>query len=774
MPPATPFLQNLLNHRVPQIMGLYLGASWGIIQFIEWTANRFGLSPNLAVFSFVILVSLIPTAFMLAYYHGQPGRDRWTRVERICIPANLLFSAALLFFLFQGQELGATATTIIVQDEDGNQIERAVAKNAFRKNVAIFFFANESADTTQNWLQYGLTEMISIDLSQDIFLSTLTGFHGNHHGFYRKMKEAGFDDGVRLPLTLMKKITEEYHYPYFISGSFDKKDSDYTASILIYETEHTRKIAEQSFSNSSIFNLVDEITRQIKHDLKIPRNRIEGTKDLPVSEITTTYIEAFKTYVLGRNALMFDNNYDKAIPALLQATKIDPSFAYANLWLGNTTFSNNLPEMLSESLQNALKHSYKLQDRDKFMIKRMLYFLDKRMDKVLAVDKMWSELYPDDTKARYHLAWDYRQRKMIDKAIEQYTKILEQDPDQSELIQRIGGLYHEQGELEKALNWYQRYAEKFPKEESAFIAIANLYKTMGKYENARQNYEKALFLGDEESSAALALAILDARMGDFAGADEAFKRLLKTYKDPKRRAGLYYTMRSFYEQRGQYKRALQYFKRGLAEQKRYDQPIELVFQNLGNISLYIKAGEAELAEKIVINAPKEISPPFDQMAKDVGTLWMAIQNKNTEKATSIFTRIERTFKMFEREDLRAYVEYYPGGELQELKGNYELALQSYEKYQKAKPIDMSIHILIGRCHRFLGNLDKAEEHLQKTLEMYPYNPNAHYEMALVLLEMNKREKAIEHLTRALDVWKDADPGAELPTKAKQKLAELRA
>ncbi len=77
------FIESLKERRVPQITGIYIGASWGLIQFIEWLVERYGLSPYLPDFSLVILFSLIPTVVVISYFHGRPGPDKWTKFEII-------------------------------------------------------------------------------------------------------------------------------------------------------------------------------------------------------------------------------------------------------------------------------------------------------------------------------------------------------------------------------------------------------------------------------------------------------------------------------------------------------------------------------------------------------------------------------------------------------------------------------------------------------------------------------------------------------------------
>ncbi len=96
---VSPF-KNLINRRVPQIMGIYLAASWGIVQFVEWIVNRYLLSPNLTDLALVILLSLIPSSLIVAYYHGRPGRDRWKKTEKVGIPFNIAITIFLVLFFF--------------------------------------------------------------------------------------------------------------------------------------------------------------------------------------------------------------------------------------------------------------------------------------------------------------------------------------------------------------------------------------------------------------------------------------------------------------------------------------------------------------------------------------------------------------------------------------------------------------------------------------------------------------------------------------------------
>ena len=185
-PTRTSFIKDLLSRRVPHILGGYLAASWIILEFMDWLARRYPISPHLVEFCMVALAAMIPTVFLLAYFHGKPGPDQWTRVEKIGIPTNLVVTILLLVFVFHGRDLGATTTTVTLMDEQGQQIERSIPKSEFRKKVAVFSLENESGDTTLNWLMHALPDMLRYDLMQDIYLDITSVFE-----FYEDLRDAG-------------------------------------------------------------------------------------------------------------------------------------------------------------------------------------------------------------------------------------------------------------------------------------------------------------------------------------------------------------------------------------------------------------------------------------------------------------------------------------------------------------------------------------------------------------------------------------------------------
>ncbi|MCP4215339.1 MAG: hypothetical protein GY765_11825, partial [bacterium] len=215
-----PFFSDLVARRVPQVMGVYFSSSWGIIMFIDWLTKRYLLSPHLVELALVILASLIPSTLLVSYYHGKPGRDNWRNLEKVAVPLNFLLAFMLIFMIFSGKDLGRISKKITVQDEAGKQIERSIPKAGYRKKVALFYFDNKSGDTSIDWMQYGILNMLEMDLAQDLFMDTKSpntvGLVETNFYYLEKITTAGYTDGIALPLLLMKKIAEETYMDYFL------------------------------------------------------------------------------------------------------------------------------------------------------------------------------------------------------------------------------------------------------------------------------------------------------------------------------------------------------------------------------------------------------------------------------------------------------------------------------------------------------------------------------------------------------------------------------
>jgi tetratricopeptide (TPR) repeat protein len=730
--------------------------------------RRYLLSPHLVSFSLVTLATLIPAVIILAYFHGRPGRKRWTMTEKIGIPSNLVLTVFLLVFLFQGRNLGATTTTISLVDEQGKKIERQVPKSEFRKKLVVFSLDNESGDSDLDWLSHALPDMLRYDLSQDIYLNI-----SSLYDISEDLRDEGYPDANAIPMTLKRKITSERYMDYFTAGQILKSDRQPSVRMSLYDTRTAKLVAENTFTGNDIFSLVDEISFWLKKSLEVPDVHIANTTDLPVSEIMTASLPALKSLYRGLDEYVLKDNREEGLRLTREAAETDTTFAYAYIRLyAFNLFSTRMEEAM-QALMSVMKYLHKLPEHTRFGVKHDYYYQIKQ-DPEMSMDvaRNWAELYPDDIQAHEVLAARYMILNQKENELAEYKEILHLDPGQYDYILKIGELSGDQGRFDEALKYYTIYADKFPNSPKSYSSLGRLCFTYGDYEQARSYYNQALLIEPGDISIRLSLANVNIELGEFSKALDNFNEILADCDSPQERYAVYRQMEDYFFLRGQLDRGIEAMELKISEQEKYDDPVEILSNRIDAAERYAKAGMTDKAMEIMESIEKQLQPPFDYLVP-FGYLFLYLELGDKDNLEKYLPVVEKYTKERELWIYQIYL-FYVRGRLYELKGDYDLALLQYDKALALEPVNKSLHFYIGRCYRMLNDWKKAEKNLLELLQVHPYWPEKLSELGFIYAAWGRNDKAREYLTKALAVWEDADPGFQPAKKAREKLAETEA
>jgi len=763
-----PFFKDLWQRRVIQITGIYLLMSYLVKIGIGFMVKEYMLSPHLTNLIWYILLSLIPSILLISYFHGKKGVSKWTKIELIGLPLNIIAAVLVLVFIFQGKDLGAITTKLTVQNEDGVKIEKLVIKNEFRKKIFIFNMENISGDTSLDYLQYSIPAMMVHDISQDILLTP-----ENAMIIYSKMVDAGYENGVGLPLTLMKRFAEQRNMNYFMFGYLDKDKDEYILSVKLYDTKLIRLISEFSLQDKSPFDLVDQLSIEIKKAMGLPESHISETVDLPVSEIFTASEKALYYFSLSMKENVL-KNWAENVRLLELAIQEDSDFALAYVVLtisylniGDIDAARNTLEYVRETLL------YKLPERQQFIVKYVYYVLGQQPEKALAIVKMWVDLYPDDLMAHSTLAERYTVRNMFEEAINEYKEILRIDPEQYQYISTLGDFYLQLGNFDSSLIYYQQYAQKLPQQAKSYRNLGDYYSLLGDNELARENYETALLMADGSEKVPLKTDLADILLntGKFDLAFEQYLDVLRISKSARDSGGVYNALEKYYLIKGQADKSLEFYELKLAKYKTILAPKNLMVFRVFTIDSYVYAGELDRAFEILEEIAGKLDPPLDNIVP-FGYMTIYAETGDTEKALEAISGAEDLIKGFGEEVLMANI-YYSQGKLNELLGEYQTAIDYYHKYLVTNATSYFVHSSIARCYRQLQDFQKADEEIQISLKHLPFNPTCNYEAALLYFETGEEETGMEHLEKAVDIWKDADSDYEKAAIAKEKLSSLK-
>ncbi len=762
-------IKDLLGRRVPQILGLYLGAGWVIVEFVNLLVDRFALSPHLIEFCLVVLASLIPTVMMLAYFHGRPGRNDWATLEKVGIPANLLAAAMIVGFFFSDKHLGAATTTVMVETEEGRTVERVIPKSEFRKKVALFYFDNESGDTTLDWLSSGMVYGLQMDLMQDLYVQ-----FSDQHKLREEVESAEYPEGRSLPRTLKANIASRLHQDYFIDGSFTRESGALAVTASVYETRRQKLLARNTMTGDDVLGLIDRLSVQLRRDLGIPDRHIEDTSDLRIADLLTHSRAVFELQARAFESL-YANDWGRLMSLMERAVELDPTSAISHYFLSIAYLVSNRKEEADREAERTMEFIYRLPELWQYYVKLYYYdAIEEDARKRFAVAKLMVDLYPDDIEVRVQLAEEYLRRDELDKAIAEYESILEIDPTQYEYLRSIGYAYRREGKLDQALEYFQRYAKARPGDYAAFQALGDLYAARGEHALAEEQYERAQIVDPENVDILNRLGTVAYNQGRLDESRRLHERSLELAKSARERAAAYAALSYHHQARHYINKAIEYKELEWAEREKFE-PRPMVLSNwiLQDLELYVWARRADRAFEIIRDAERELAAPFTAVIPSA-YLQVYLELEDTAKAAEALAEVERLAEErqlgFVRDDLLA-----ARGWIEELRGDCRRAIESYEAALKLEPQDVTRHRSLGRCYRKLGRLAEAEAELRKNLKVTPYNPKTHYELALVYADRREPRRAVEHLRVALRVLEGADSTTcETLQKARAKLAELEA
>lgn len=244
----------------------------------------------------------------------------------------------------RNDENSAFPRQIPIPDETSDNPDEAMP------SIAVLPFVNMSADAEQTYFADGVTEDISIDLSEYDTLSVTPKSSGE---IYR---------GSQMPVA---QIAQELKVRYLLQGSVRKSGQTVRVSAILIDAMNNRQIWAERFDRTleDIFELQSDIARSIVAALKVNLNL--GDTQPQFRQITSSG-EAYQIYLRAnsfREARVKTTNI-LALELYEQAIELDPEFAHAYAALAECQASladQNEPEgdvfqaALDEAMTNCQK-----------------------------------------------------------------------------------------------------------------------------------------------------------------------------------------------------------------------------------------------------------------------------------------------------------------------------------------------------------------------------------------------------------------------------------
>lgn len=505
----------LARRGVLRTLVVYVGVAWGLVQGADFFVSRYQWTDGLVDLLLVTLLALLPLVLGLAWLIGAEGRMPH-RGKVWAVAAGYAVVAVGAVWLGMGRApLGRATTTVQVTDEQGREVAREVPRADLLRAIAISPL--RATGDAPNWLAYGLSDMLMLDLSQHRFLVPSSLFNPDMRTAIRA------NDG-RAPLAVMAQLARDQGASFLLDGEVWGSLEASHARLVLYRADPVRELHRLDLGPLPLTELADAASLAIKPHLQLNAERAAaGDHDLPVVELYSRVPQAL-TLLLQANADTFDRDDLLSASAKAQeAIRLDPGFALAGLRLNLYGVYTNQWEHRHLGIQVAMAHLARLPEPIQCQVRIADASLKADIPRAERIARSCVELYPQDAPSRQtwasFLALDATR---IDAAIEQWQALYDLGPVHDNALLQMARLYALQGNVTAATESIQRYRERHPDDPDSAVQLADLLQREGRFDEARELLLDAQARRDA-FPLALALSQLHARLGEFERAESLLR-----------------------------------------------------------------------------------------------------------------------------------------------------------------------------------------------------------------------------------------------------------
>ena len=359
-------------------------------------------------------------------------------------------------------------------------------------------------------------------------------------------------------------------------------------------------------------------------------------------------------------------------------------------------------------------------------------------------------------------------------AVKELTKAYEANRKDPAILTKLGLMYLNsdaveeelrKASLQKAVEYFNKAQALKPNDPMSSLLLGKAHQSLAVYDEALKDYQKAVTLDPENTLLKFNLALLYFEKKEFKQAIELFNKVILAYPDN-------------LKARGYLGAALQATDNYLAAIEQYNyvlsyQPNQ--FSILRNLTTcWIALNQYDKAEETCMQA-MQLDPKVPDVYADIAFI-EAKQAKHDKAADyyqkalalkpdagdwrkalaySLWADGKLTQAITEFNSIR---EYNVAGYLQQLLGNKEQAIASYQKALELNPNDTKTRFNLANLYHETKKSDLAKSNYEEVLKQKPNDEETMFLLAVLEQEQGATDKAIKYYNEILTEHAKQAPG----------------
>ncbi len=405
-------------------------------------------------------------------------------------------------------------------------LRRTRAVMTERDAILVTDFVNTTADPVFDGT---LKKALAVDLEQSPYLNVFP-----EQKVRQTLQFMGRTPDERITGDVGREICQRVGIKAMLNGSIASMGSQYVITLDAVNAGTGESLAReevQASSKESVLNSLHEAGSSLRK--KLGESLVSVQKyDKPLSEATTSSLEALKAFSLGdMKHQMFDEL--TALPLYQHAIELDPNFAMAYARLG--TVYNNLGQ--SELSESNRQKAFELRDRasehEKLYIVSHYYVDSGQLDKGITALELYKQTYPRDSTSYNNLAVVYNQMGRYEEALANARQAVELDPDSASGYSNVGFAYAGLNRLDEAKATFNQALQHKAAAAVAHSSLAIIAWLQGD----KDGTERELQAMNKDPQGELQVSGLRSSMAAYAGQGKVAKAFGQKQREASERLG---------------------------------------------------------------------------------------------------------------------------------------------------------------------------------------------------------------------------------------------
>jgi TolB-like protein len=337
------FAAELKDRKIVQWALAYLASAWLLMQLIDVVGERWGVSDGASRIIDVVLVIGFFITLVVAWYHGEQGRQ-WVSGPELVIIAALLGIGAIALWVLEGRH-GDAETTVGSATRVAPPVDIDAAPW-----IAVLPFRVQADDPGLEAFAAGLTDDVTAALSRFSHLLVLS---------------RSATENVSADIADVRQLGEALGARYVMEGSLRGSGETLRLTVQLMDARNGTTVWSETLDRqldpSSTLQLQDEMTGRIVASVADVNGVVTRTLAAQIDDSapeTLTPYEAVLRWSINRRRVSEQDHLETRI-ALERAVRLEPDYADAWACLSHTYLEEYMsdfnvePDSLGRALEAA-------------------------------------------------------------------------------------------------------------------------------------------------------------------------------------------------------------------------------------------------------------------------------------------------------------------------------------------------------------------------------------------------------------------------------------